>query len=918
MMNINPKKKSKEAKDCGLVDVVFSWSLSDVFNRKLYQNEVNNIPMTFTSMNGYMSSFIYPLIEETRADLLSSLEMVARAPTRKIVGVKTSKGYKPPKELYYDIYLEGLGKFLNDQRDYQPEFGDLIALTDTKPKCIDGLNKPQKPYLIGLVVKIDLDSPNRLKIKCSKSIELERYKEKDKKKVALVAVYLTNMITNIRIWKGLKSEVEGDNMKIIKSVLQDNIQSSEMNTNCITCSSKENQSVAVSFTKNIISTLKLDDSQENAVLSCMRARECHHRNTVKLIWGPPGTGKTKTVAALLFALFNLKGKALTCAPTNIGVINVAKRLVNIVSDALQYGTYGLGDIVIFGNGERMKIDDHKDLFDVFLTNRVEILSSCFAPLSGWKGSVQSIINLLEAPEELYHLYLEEQKTKDDEGKAEESDNQEKKSAIYDNDFGDTDRKQWKRLIAKTLTESKTDKSTQSKEKGKEKKSEQIKIMTFEEFFMMRFKSVTSKMVFLLKNLLTHMPTSIISLGQAKKMMRVFDLLKSLLKKNRLRQVLKGAENLECLKLLKSIRESIQLPDIYQDYQIRSFCLKNALLIFCTASSSTKLHTDGVKQMELVIIDEAAQLKECESTIPLQLAGLRHAILIGDERQLPAMVQSKICEKAEFGRSLFERLVKLGHERHLLQVQYRMHPSISSFPNEEFYENKIMDGPNVKKRNYEKRFLQGKIYGAYSFINVTHGNEEFDNKHSRKNLVEVAVLVEIVANLFKASKASKQKLRVGCISPYKAQVFAIQEKLGKTYSTDVNSDFSVTVRTVDGFQGGEEDVIIISTTRCNVRGSIGFLSNRQRANVALTRARYCLWILGDGATLVNSDSVWEKLIVDAKTRGCYFNANEDKKLAQAIAGAQIKLNQPEASGIKFLEKRVASLSLKNEQGSSTSW
>lgn len=79
--------------------------------------------------------------------------------------------------------------------------------------------------------------------------------------------------------------------------------------------------------------------------------------------------------------------------------------------------------------------------------------------------------------------------------------------------------------------------------------------------------------------------------------------------------------------------------------------------------------------------------------------------------------------------------------------------------------------------------------------------------------------------------------MGCISPYKAQVFAIQEKLGKTYSTDVNSDFSVNVRSVDGFQGGEEDVIIISTVRCNARGSVGFLSNRQRTNVALTRARY---------------------------------------------------------------------------------
>ncbi|KAL8154187.1 LOW QUALITY PROTEIN: hypothetical protein V2J09_011947 [Rumex salicifolius] len=80
--------------------------------------------------------------------------------------------------------------------------------------------------------------------------------------------------------------------------------------------------------------------------------------------------------------------------------------------------------------------------------------------------------------------------------------------------------------------------------------------------------------------------------------------------------------------------------------------------------------------QLVVIDEAAQLKECESTIPLQLPGLQHAILIGDEKQLPAMVQSKLAEDAIFGRSLFERLTLLSKNRHILNVQYRMHPSIS--------------------------------------------------------------------------------------------------------------------------------------------------------------------------------------------------------------------------------------------------
>jgi senataxin len=88
---------------------------------------------------------------------------------------------------------------------------------------------------------------------------------------------------------------------------------------------------------------------------------------------------------------------------------------------------------------------------------------------------------------------------------------------------------------------------------------------------------------------------------------------------------------------------------------------------------------------------------------------------------------------------------------------------------------------------------------------------------------------------KESVRTNAKVRVGIISPYKAQVNVIGEKL-KKYNTDCNGNFSVNVRSVDGFQGAEEDVIVISTVRCNKNGEVGFLSNRQRANVAITRAR----------------------------------------------------------------------------------
>ncbi|KAL8216743.1 hypothetical protein R6Q57_023580 [Mikania cordata] len=97
-------------------------------------------------------------------------------------------------------------------------------------------------------------------------------------------------------------------------------------------------------------------------------------------------------------------------------------------------------------------------------------------------------------------------------------------------------------------------------------------------------------------------------------------------------------------------------------------------------------------------------------------------------------------------------------------------------------------------------------------------------------------------------------------------------------------------TVDGLQGSEEDVTIISTVRCNSKGSVGFLSKHQRTNVALTRARYCLWTFGNESTLMNSDTIWKKLIIDAKNHGCFYNVSQDKNLAEAVMLALFELGQ----------------------------
>jgi senataxin len=112
---------------------------------------VKRIPDTFSSVTDYMQSFIPPLIEETHSDLLSNVKGVSRAPTCIIYSVERSKEFKPPKDLFYEITLKTTADTGKDVDKYESEVGDVIALTDVRPKCIDDLNRPKRSYLIAYV-----------------------------------------------------------------------------------------------------------------------------------------------------------------------------------------------------------------------------------------------------------------------------------------------------------------------------------------------------------------------------------------------------------------------------------------------------------------------------------------------------------------------------------------------------------------------------------------------------------------------------------------------------------------------------------------------------------------------------------------------------------------------------------------------
>lgn len=171
-----------------------------------------------------MNSFVFPLIEETHADLFSSLTMVSKASTVEILEISIPEGHNPPHDLLYNIKMQKLGDSENNREVHEPETGDLIALTDIRPTCNDDLNRLKGSYLIALVQKARKntrdESLDEIQILSSKPIEFEQNMQKNKKRTIHFAVFLINMTTNLRIWKALKSGLGDKDMNIIKKVLQ--------------------------------------------------------------------------------------------------------------------------------------------------------------------------------------------------------------------------------------------------------------------------------------------------------------------------------------------------------------------------------------------------------------------------------------------------------------------------------------------------------------------------------------------------------------------------------------------------------------------------------------------------------------------------------------------------------------------------
>lgn len=373
---------------------------------------------------------------------------------------------------------------------------------------------------------------------------------------------------------------------------------------------------------------EFNESQKKEIGACLSSIGCNHKSTVDLICSSPGTEKTKILVTLLCALFKMNRRTLVCAPSTVAIKEVASGGLSMVRQLFQF-CY-LGDMLLFGNHEQLNVGE--EIQEIYLDYRVKQLMSCFNPSNGWKYCFTSMIHFLENCFTHYQMSILNQKTKEQVQTNDNNSNTAKDDSLSDSDV----------------------RTHQS----------------FVEFFIEKFQAIALPLKKYIHILRTHIARSFIMehnldvLADLNVSLDSFEALVSdgNIVSERLEELFYPLETRDsssesdvvsadersflenitkCISLLKSLQVSLgkqKLPDIVTEKSIREFCLQTASLMLSTASDSFMLHSLDIKPLDIVVIDEAAQLKECESIIPLLLPEINHAVLIGDEHQQPSIVR----------------------------------------------------------------------------------------------------------------------------------------------------------------------------------------------------------------------------------------------------------------------------------------
>eukprot|EP00053_Salpingoeca_punica_P018610 m.183108 g.183108 ORF g.183108 m.183108 type:complete len:1045 (+) comp17467_c0_seq2:72-3206(+) len=321
-----------------------------------------------------------------------------------------------------------------------------------------------------------------------------------------------------------------------------------------------------------------------------------------------------------------------------------------------------------------------------------------------------------------------------------------------------------------------------------------------------------------------------------------------------------------LQQLKDHAGELSAADEKRFSHLRRACeqelLMNADVICCTSVGAGDPRLAKMR-FRCVLLDESTQATEPECMVPIVL-GTKQVILVGDHCQLGPVVMCKKAAQAGLQQSLFERLVILGIRPIRLQVQYRMHPALSEFPSNTFYEGSLQNGVTAGERLMPSVEFPWPVPEVPMFFYATTGQEEISSSGtSYLNRTEAAIVEKVVTKFLRSNVNPSQ---IGVITPYEGQRAFLVNYMQFNGAMRKELYEQLEVASVDAFQGREKDYIVLTCVRSNEHQGIGFLNDPRRLNVALTRAKYGVIIVGNPKVL-SKQPLWNNLLVHYKDRHC---------------------------------------------------
>ncbi len=824
------------------MSTVLSWRLEDIRrNQSIFESSIRQIPDEFPDLLTYCNAFQLHIFEEMRSTLKKEIDEKDFSLSCGVVYTKQKVGSTITLKQSESILSPQLGLFYHRSRSRSlPEdsMGFLAKIQRKKSNPI-GENGFDYVWLVDFTYATS-----------SASEDFERSLDEDGSSpqwsLALLEAPLTpsaricNALSNLSarglptacgIQKALLSSLAGSPAGADASDAADAAPMSPLAT-------------------------ALNDSQKLAIRRCVRA--CGARSPViQVVHGPPGTGKTATLVALLGTLLTTAGgtarRAWVAAPTNQAICELARRACrDLVLGPLAGGGVKQYDLVLLGDEDRLVLD--RDLRLLHLENRVVRLLEAQA---GWSAGLATVrafdLRTLDPPPAA-------QPVQGVQGPSGGQDPDRALQVLRDACSGCIESAE---ALAAELPRAAMPAA------GRQAMREAAGALAR---FLCELKSIAES-------------------GTANS------------RPEQRQLALVGAAHSRLMVGLAQPAGGGAPPPSLSKAAMRELVLTGARALFSTVSAAGSSELQRLKHeredfvVDVAIVDEATQLVEASTAIMLS-PRLGCLVLAGDHKQLPPTVISGLAQKFGYGRSLFDRLLgNSGSASSLLNVQYRMHPRISCWPNRKFYQGSLLDGSNVLSQDYAKPW-----HGFFPPVSVfsVRGKEESGTTGSRFNTLEVEVAMKLLKAFYRLfAKDAESTIKVGLLSPYSAQRELLVQQVSDARDQWSPSKLDVVVNTVDGFQGQECDVVMFLAVRCNTKGMLGFLTDFRRLNVAITRARFSLVVICDDETL-KSNIVWKSFLDEVESDKKLFSSQNNDLLKRVLQSCNRAVSL-DFAGCKWADK-----------------